>query len=160
MDPGLYSDEEAASSHDALAAIRHGDRHDPRFESPDDPRIRPVAQGYFKIGEVAKITGIKPYVLRYWEREFPWIKPLKTGTRQRRYRREDIALLLRIGRLRYEERLTIDQAREKIRETKKEEGVARAHARKKRDKIDTSGLMRSLQEMRKAVLELIEAVEE
>src|SRR5262245_1310388 len=48
------------------------DEGDDRFETSDDPRI-PDGQSYFKIGEVAKIIGVKPYVLRYWEGEFPWV---------------------------------------------------------------------------------------
>jgi DNA-binding transcriptional MerR regulator len=153
----LYSAEEVASSYDVLAALRKGDPADPRFETAEDPRI-PIGQSHFKIGQVAQITGIKPYVLRYWEGEFPFIRPPKTSSRQRRYRREDIALLLRIGRLRYEERLTIDQTRQLIREGKRHDGAPRVHRRPTR--IDTGALKRALGDMRKAVLELLETVEE
>jgi DNA-binding transcriptional MerR regulator len=156
--PPLFSEEEAASSTDALEALRRGDRRDPRFETDTDPRI-PPDQRYFKIGEVAKITGIKPYVLRFWESHFPWIRPTKTSSKQRRYRREDIALLLRIGRLRYEEQLTIDKTREMIREGRKQ-GTAVVEAKRAPDRAEWGAVLRSLGEMRKAVLELLEAVEE
>ncbi|MCK6548464.1 MerR family transcriptional regulator [Myxococcota bacterium] len=96
------------------------DPRDARFETPDDPRI-PASQMYFKIGEVSQITGIKPYVLRYWELEFPWIRPEKTSSRQRRYRRQDLALLFRISRLRYAEHLTIEETRQQIREDRQKE---------------------------------------
>jgi DNA-binding transcriptional MerR regulator len=86
---------------------------DPRVETADDPRI-PAGKAYFKIGEVARITGVKPYVLRYWETEFPWLRPSKTSTRQRLYRRQDIALLFKIKRLRYEEHETIANAKQQI----------------------------------------------
>lgn len=86
-------------------------------ESIDDPRI-PAGQAFFKIGEVADIVGVKPYVLRYWENEFSWVKPEKTSSRQRRYRRQDVAVLLQIKRLRYEEQLTVARTRELIRESR------------------------------------------
>ncbi len=87
-------------------------------ESADDPRI-PPDQAFFKIGEVADIVGVKPYVLRYWENEFSWVKPEKTSSRQRRYRRQDVAVLLQIKRLRYEEQLTVARARELIRDSRR-----------------------------------------
>ena len=70
---------------------------------------------YFKIGEVASIVGVKPYVLRYWETEFHSIKPQKTRSRQRLYRRQDVELLLRIRNLLYEQRFTIQGARSRLR---------------------------------------------
>jgi DNA-binding transcriptional MerR regulator len=66
---------------------------------------------YFKIGEVASIVGVKPYVLRYWESEFSCIRPTKTRTQHRLYRRRDIEVLLEIKRLLYGERFTIAGAR-------------------------------------------------
>lgn len=66
---------------------------------------------YFKIGEVAEILGVETHVLRYWESEFPQIKPSRAGSKQRLYRRQDIELLLEIKRLLYEEKFTISGAR-------------------------------------------------
>lgn len=68
---------------------------------------------YFKIGEVSQITGIKTYVLRYWETEFP-IGPRKSRTGQRLYRREDIEKVLEIRRLLYDEGFTVVGARKHL----------------------------------------------
>jgi DNA-binding transcriptional MerR regulator len=69
---------------------------------------------YFKIGEVAKIVGVEPYVLRYWETEFPMIRPGKTGSKHRLYRRRDIETLLEIKRLLHQERYTIEGAKKRL----------------------------------------------
>lgn len=66
---------------------------------------------YFRIGEVARLAGIKPYVLRFWETEFPGLGPKKSGTGHRLYRRKDVELVLEIKRLLYEKRYTIEGAR-------------------------------------------------
>ena len=71
---------------------------------------------YFKIGEVARLTGVKPYVLRYWETEFHAIQPVKSQSRQRLYRKRDVELLLKIKDLLYRQRFTIEGARKRIRE--------------------------------------------
>jgi DNA-binding transcriptional MerR regulator len=68
---------------------------------------------YFKIGEVSRILGVKPYVLRFWESEFR-IAPTKNNSHHRVYRRQDVELLIEIKRLLYEERFTIEGAREKL----------------------------------------------
>lgn len=73
-------------------------------------------KSWFKIGEVARIVGVKPYVIRYWESEFRSLRPAKTKSRQRLFRRKDIELLLLIRRLLHEERFTIDGARRQLRE--------------------------------------------
>ena len=67
---------------------------------------------YFKIGEVSELLGVEPYVLRYWETEFPVLSPKKSGTGHRLYRRKDVELLLRIKHLLYEKRFTIEGARQ------------------------------------------------
>jgi len=77
---------------------------------------------YFKIGEVAKITGVKPHVLRYWESEFRWMAPHKSRSKQRMYRQRDIDVITLLKRLLHEERFTIAGARKKL----KELGIARA----------------------------------
>src|ERR1700692_4202229 len=66
---------------------------------------------YFRIGEVAKLAGIKPYVLRFWESEFTGLGPKKSGTGHRLYRRKDVELVLEIKRLLYDKRYTIEGAR-------------------------------------------------
>jgi DNA-binding transcriptional MerR regulator len=67
---------------------------------------------YFKIGEVSQLLGVEPYVLRYWETEFPLLSPKKSGTGHRLYRRKDVELLLRIRHLLYEQKFTIEGARQ------------------------------------------------
>jgi DNA-binding transcriptional MerR regulator len=66
---------------------------------------------YFRIGEVARLAAIKPYVLRFWETEFPSLGPKKSGTGHRLYRRKEVELVLEIKRLLYEKRFTIEGAR-------------------------------------------------
>jgi DNA-binding transcriptional MerR regulator len=74
---------------------------------------------YYRIGEVSRITGLKPHVLRYWESEFKVIKPHKGGSLQRLYRRKDLDLILKIKKLLYEEGFTIAGAKKKIRDLEK-----------------------------------------
>jgi len=76
---------------------------------------------YFKIGEVSEILGVEPYVLRYWETEFEVLKPSKAPSRHRLYKKRDVELLLDIKRLLYTEGFTIEGARKKLKESKKEE---------------------------------------
>jgi DNA-binding transcriptional MerR regulator len=76
---------------------------------------------YFKIGEVSEIVGVEPYVLRYWETEFEVLKPSKAPSRHRLYKKRDVELLLEIKRLLYTEGFTIEGARKRLKESKKEE---------------------------------------
>jgi DNA-binding transcriptional MerR regulator len=80
---------------------------------------------YYKIGEVAKFTGIKTHVLRYWETEFKAIRPNKSRSNQRLYRKQDVELILRLKDLLYNQGFTIAGARKKLRE-KPAEKVAEA----------------------------------
>jgi DNA-binding transcriptional MerR regulator len=70
---------------------------------------------YFRIGEVASLCHLPAYVLRFWETEFPQLKPVKSNTGQRMYRRKDVENVLRIKRLLYEEGFTIAGARQHLR---------------------------------------------
>jgi DNA-binding transcriptional MerR regulator len=83
----------------------------------EDPRIMAHIPDklYFRIGEVSRITGIEPYVLRYWETEFDGIKPLRSNN-QRLYRRQDVELILKIKNMLREEGHTIAGAKRKIKE--------------------------------------------
>lgn len=71
---------------------------------------------FYRIQEVSKITGIKPYVLRYWETEFRELSPAKDASEQRRYRPSDIEVVFAIRKLLYEDRFTIEGARKRLRE--------------------------------------------
>lgn len=75
----------------------------PRPEIPD--------KRYFKIGEVSALAEVEPYVLRYWETEFPSIKPVRAPTGQRLYRKNDVKTVLKIKHLLYEKKFTIAGAR-------------------------------------------------
>jgi DNA-binding transcriptional MerR regulator len=71
---------------------------------------------YFKIGEVAELTGVKTHVLRYWESEFSSFRPAKSRTNQRLYRRKDVEFILRLKDLLYNQGFTIAGAKKKLRE--------------------------------------------
>ncbi len=66
---------------------------------------------YYRIGEVSRLTALKPFVLRYWETEFPMLEPVKSNNGHRLYRQEDVNLVLKIKRLLYDEGFTIAGAR-------------------------------------------------
>ena len=78
---------------------------------------------YFRIGEVATLCRLPAYVLRFWESEFPQLKPVKSSTGQRMYRRRDVESVLRIKQLLYDQGFTIVGARQQLRsETKSDKG--------------------------------------
>jgi DNA-binding transcriptional MerR regulator len=97
--------------------------------------VLPEGKLYYRIGEVSKITGVKAYVLRYWESEFRWMAPQKSRSKQRLYRRKDIETILLIRRLLYEERYTIAGARLRLRDL----GSGKASSTGKSGKSGTSG---------------------
>jgi len=76
----------------------------------------PKKKLFYRINEVAKLTGVKPYVLRYWESEFPDLSPEKDASDQRRYRAKDIETILVIRKLLYEDRFTIKGARAQLKQ--------------------------------------------
>ena len=84
---------------------------------------------YFKIGEVAAIVGVKPYVLRYWENEFSAIRPGKSGSKHRLYRKRDVETLLEIEHLQRSKGYTIEGAKKHLR------GSARSAGRQSRGSI-------------------------
>jgi DNA-binding transcriptional MerR regulator len=79
---------------------------------------------YFKIGEVSQLVGVEPYVLRYWESEFPALSPRKSNTGQRMFRRKDVELLLNIKQLLYEKKFTIEGARKALKSGKADKSEA------------------------------------
>ncbi len=85
-------------------------------QSAHQGELLPEGKLYYRIGEVADITGVKPHVLRYWETEFRWMTPPKSRSKQRLYRRKDIEMILAIKQLLYAERYTIAGARQRLKE--------------------------------------------
>lgn len=75
---------------------------------------------YYAIGEVSELCGIKPHVLRYWEQEFPQLKPVKRRGNRRYYQFDDVEMVRRIRSLLYEQGFTIGGARQRLREARQE----------------------------------------
>ena len=75
-----------------------------------------IEKDFYRIGEVSRLTALKPFVLRYWETEFPMLEPVKSPSGHRLYRQEDVEMVLRIKRLLYDEGFTIAGARRHLRE--------------------------------------------
>jgi len=73
-------------------------------------------QRLYRIGEVSRLTELKPFVLRYWESEFPLLEPVKSASGHRMYRQEDVDVVFKIKRLLYDEGFTIAGARRHLRE--------------------------------------------
>jgi DNA-binding transcriptional MerR regulator len=100
---------------------------------------------YFKIGDVARICKVEPYVLRFWESQFPQLKPNKSGTGQRLYRKRDVEIAVEIKRLVYGEGYTLSGARQALGQARRAEPQSAAAAApaqppaatvaKKRDKV-------------------------
>lgn len=79
--------------------------------------VKPISEKlYYTISEVSKITGIKQYVLRYWETEFPNLRPLKSSSGQRKYKQKDVDRIQQIKQLLYDESYTIAGAKRKLAE--------------------------------------------
>ena len=99
---------------------------------------------YFRIGEVSTITGVPPYVLRYWESEFPALQPRKSGGGQRLYRKRDVAMILEIKKLLYQERYTVAGARRRL--TEREERARRTEIRAALQRLRTGleGILKQL----------------
>ena len=93
---------------------------------------------YFRIGEVAKLAGIKTYVLRFWETEFAGLGPKKSGTGHRLYRRKDVELVLEIKRLLYDRRYTIEGARKVLESKPKRESSKAVPTRKQTEMFGES----------------------
>jgi DNA-binding transcriptional MerR regulator len=116
---------------------------------------------YFRIGEVARLAGIKPYVLRFWETEFPPLGPRKSGTGHRLYRRKDVELVLEIKRLLYEKRFTIEGARKFLENRGKPEPAARASKAAKASRAqadlfqDSSTVLDAVRKELKALVEIL-----
>ncbi|MBI2379749.1 MAG: MerR family transcriptional regulator [Gammaproteobacteria bacterium] len=85
------------------------------LELSNNNELPPIpAKRYFAIGEVSELCDVKPHVLRYWEQEFPQLKPVKRRGNRRYYQREDVLIIRQIRSLLYEEGFTIGGARQQL----------------------------------------------
>jgi DNA-binding transcriptional MerR regulator len=108
---------------------------------------------YFRIGEVSGLIGVEPYVLRYWEAEFPAVSPKKTGGGHRLYRRKDVELLLQIKHLLYEKRYTIEGARQLLQSEPKKP----ANLPSEQQMLFETGLLPEIRRELAAILEMLRA---
>ena len=94
---------------------------------------------YFTIGEVSDLCGVKPHVLRYWEQEFPQLKPVKRRGNRRYYQHHEVLLIRRIRQLLYDEGFTISGARHRLDQTSGE-APAKASAGSSAPDVDSGTL--------------------
>jgi DNA-binding transcriptional MerR regulator len=108
---------------------------------------------YFRIGEVARITKVKPYVLRFWETEFKMMVPPKSRSKQRMYRKKDIETILMIKQLLYKERFTIEGARKRLAASRRDEDAGPGVAEARIPAKDLVRLRRELEQIRNCIAE-------
>ena len=110
-----------------------------------------IEKDFYRIGEVSRLTSLKPFVLRYWETEFPMLEPVKGPSGHRLYRQEDVELVLRIKRLLYDEGFTIAGARRHLRE---QNGAGESDAATSRSAVSESSAGAAQLLSRKMLLDL------
>lgn len=127
------------------------------LNSPDENKIPEIPDRmYFRIGDVAEIAGVQPYVLRFWEKEFEFLTPIKNAAGQRLYRRGDVESVLLIKRLLYMERYSIEGAKKRIKELRKKGNLS--EAKKERAVLDDKRVacIRKLKDDLRALITLAE----
>ena len=108
---------------------------------------------FYKVGEVSQLVGVESYVLRYWEKVFPQLKPEKDESGQRVYVRSDIDLIMRIKNLLHQERYTIDGAKKKLRQESKDRSQKQPVVENSQELVDT------LKEVRHILREISDILE-
>ncbi len=113
---------------------------------------------YYTIGEVSNILGVKPYVIRYWESEFSFLKPRKQEGRIRKYSEENILLLKKIQDMLHNQRFTIEGARQKLKAeraaARRREALPQATQPQAQDEAQSTELQENLRELRGQLLEM------
>jgi DNA-binding transcriptional MerR regulator len=104
-------------------------------------------KSYFRIGEVSRLLGVQPYVIRYWESEFKTVRPIRTRSDQRLYRHKDVEELLTIRQLLYDENFTINGARKQLRKVRGEEIIA--------GRAGLEGILREIEKGLRQIRELV-----
>jgi len=111
---------------------------------------------FYRVGEVSQLVGVESYVLRYWEKMFPQLKPEKDESGQRVYTKPDIDMVMRIKHLLYEERYTIDGARKKLREGSKVESRSKSKAKNSEDVQELLTILRDVKSTLQDALAVLE----
>lgn len=120
-------------------------------ESPRPSRREPVAKkAYYSIGEVCDLTGLKPHVLRYWESQFEALHPGKNRAGNRVFRPAEIELVLLLKHLLYEEKFTIEGARRRLEEMRREGGLE-----DERQQVLSPELLAGMKEELESLLDLL-----
>lgn len=114
-----------------------------------DPRsnqeLPPIpAKRYFTIGEVSELCAVKPHVLRYWEQEFPQLKPVKRRGNRRYYQRHDVLLVRQIRSLLHEQGFTIQGARQRLEGGKAQEDASRSQQVVKQMRVELEDILHVL----------------
>jgi len=109
---------------------------------------------YYTIGEVSNLLGVKPYVIRYWESEFSFLKPRKESGRIRKYSNENVELLLKIQDLLYNQRYTIEGARQKLKQELRNKSSQKPTPIPPNNKEISAELQENLSDLRKNLVEL------
>lgn len=129
----------------------------PLVKMPDSLLIEGASQipdkMYFRIGEVSRLVGVAPYVLRFWETEFPALSPKQSGRGHRLYRRKDVELFLEIKHLLYEKRFTIEGARKSLKSKVKQPARKTAKPARQAGLFDSSSP--ALEEIRKELVDIL-----
>ncbi len=114
-------------------------------ESANDGDFPPIpSKRYFTIGEVSELCAVKPHVLRYWEQEFPQLRPVKRRGNRRYYQRGDVILIRRIRALLYDEGFTIGGARQKLDSGEEREDVAQSQQIIRQMRIELEEVLNAL----------------
>ena len=97
---------------------------------------------YFTIGEVSELCGVKPHVLRYWEQEFPQLKPVKRRGNRRYYQRQDVLVIRQIRALLYDQGFTIGGARNRLDGEEAREDVTQTHQLARQLRVELEELLK------------------
>ncbi len=115
------------------------------LEPGNNDELPPIpGKRYFTIGEVSELCGVKPHVLRYWEQEFPQLKPVKRRGNRRYYQRQDVLVIRQIRSLLYEQGFTIGGARNRLQGEEAREDLTQAQQIVRQMRIELEEILRIL----------------
>jgi len=115
------------------------------LEPGNNDELPPIpGKRYFTIGEVSELCGVKPHVLRYWEQEFPQLKPVKRRGNRRYYRRQGVLIIRQIRSLLYEQGFTIGGARQRLTGDEAKEDVSQSQQIVKQLRVELEEILKIL----------------